>query len=360
MIARLRVRTGVATVLAVVSIAASGWVASTGATAVSASPDARVVVPVTIEGGQGTRSGAHPMVQVRVGTSAPVPLLVDTGSTGLQVFAAVVDTKPGSGVTVTDRPDQITYSGGHRLTGVVADAKVTIGSQTTAHTVALGFVQQPVCIPSKPTCPVAGGIAAAMARGFYGILGIGMNHGPNGLASPILGMRAGLARSWSLHLSGASGSLVLGAALPRSSPKDFTVPLVSTGTVGTYRFWNDRLHFCVVVATVGSCAPGLFDSGTFTFQLSQVRWATVPVYPGLSLVVAGNPVSVYILPAPNPVWTFTTGTTKSSDTVTLAPNLIVNTGVQAYYTFTITYDDVHGVIGLGAAPGPVAHVGAGA
>jgi hypothetical protein len=352
MIARLRVRTVVATVLVTVGIAASGWVASTGVTAASANSESRVVVPVTIVGGQGTRTGAHPIVEVSVGTAAPVPLLLDTGSTGLQIFAPVVDTTPGGGVTVTDRPDQITYSGGHRLTGVVADAKVTIGSQTTAHTVAFGLVQQAVCIPSKPTCPVAGGIAAAMARGFYGILGIGMNHGPNGLASPILGMRAGLARAWSLHLSGASGSLVLGAALPRPSRKDFTVSLPSTGTVGTYRFWNDRLHFCVVVGTVGTCAPGLFDSGTFTFQLSQIRWAKVPVYPGLSLVVAGNPVSVYILPSPapvTPVWKFTTGTTKSSDTVTLAPNLIVNTGVQAYYAFTITYDDLHGVIGLVAA-----------
>jgi Protein of unknown function (DUF3443) len=346
MSARLRVRTVVATVLAVAGIAASGSVGGAGATAASASADGRAVIPVTISGGQGTRAGARPMVEVRVGTSAPVPLLLDTGSTGLQIFTAVVDTTRGSGVTVTDQPDQITYSGGHRLTGVVADAKVTIGSQTTAHTVAFGLVQQAVCIPSKPTCPVAGGIAAAMARGFYGILGIGMNHGPNGLASPILGMRADLARSWSLHLSGASGSLVLGALLPHSSPDDFTIPLVSTGTVGTYRFWNDRPHFCVVVGTVGSCAPALFDSGTYAFQLSQVRWPNVPVYTGTSVVVAGNPVTVFVVGNSTPMWKFTTGLTKSADLVTLAPNLIVNTGVQAYYAFTITYDDVDGVIGL--------------
>ena len=314
MIARLRVRTVVATVLAMVSIAASGWVASTGATAASASPDARAVVPVTIVGGQGTRTGAHPMVEVSVGTAAPVPLLLDTGSTGLQIFAAVVDTTPGGGVTVTDRPDQITYSGGHRLTGVVAAAKVTIGSQATAHTVAFGLVQQAVCIPSKPTCPVAGGIAAAMARGFYGILGIGMNHGPDGLANPILGMRAGLARSWSIHLSGASGSLVLGAPLPRSSRKDFTVPLASTGTVGTYRFWNDRLHFCVVVGTGRLVRTGVVRLGNV--HVSALA-SPLGQGAGVSRTQSGrrgqsglgvHPPS----PAPvTPFWRFTTGTTKS-------------------------------------------------
>ena len=49
---------------------------------------------------------------------------------------------------------------------------------------------------------------------------------------------------------------------------------------------------------------------------------------------------------PTPFWEFTSGTTRSADTVTIRTNAIVNTGVQAYYAFTITYDEVHGAISL--------------
>jgi hypothetical protein len=351
-------RTGwsaVATALVVVSVAVSGCAGSTSATATKAvasttsagaPPVVRASIPITIQGGQGTRSGARPMVEVRVGTSAPVPLLLDTGSTGLQIFAAVVKTTAGSGVRVGTQRDRITYAGGHRLTGVVATAKIAIGSQVTATPVAFGLVQQAVCLPTKPTCPVAGGIAAAMARGFSGILGIGMNRGPNGLASPILGMAGDLARSWSIHLSGKTGALVLGAPLETGSSDVVTIPVKSRGTVGTNRFWDDIVHLCVSVGLALACAPGIFDSGTFSVELWQKRWPQLAAYPGSSLVAAGEPVSVYVAGSATAFWEFMTGTERSADTVTLRTNAIVNTGVQAYYAFTITYDEVHGAISL--------------
>ena len=325
-----RVRTGwigVSIILIVVVVALAGCAGSSNAssaTTTSASPT-RAVVPITIQGGQGTPGGAHPMVEVRVGTSAPVPLLLDTGSTGLQIFAAVVKTGPGSGVQVTNAADRITYAGGHRLTGVVANAKIAIGSQVTAAPVAFGYVQQAVCVAS--------------------------NRGPNGLASPILGMSGALAGTWSIHLSGKAGSLVLGATLPRAGTGT-TIPLQSRGTVGTYRFWDDLVHLCVAVGPARACAPGIFDSGTFTMQLTHDRWLQAPVYPGASVVVAGNPVSVSVLGNVTPFWKFTTGVTKSADTVTLhaQTNPLVNTGVQAFYAFTISYDETNGVIGLVAAP----------
>ena len=68
-------------------------------------------------------NGARPMVEVRVGNSKPVPVLLDTGSTGLQIYAPVVNTAPGGGVTVTTKRDSITYAGGHRFVGVVAEPR---------------------------------------------------------------------------------------------------------------------------------------------------------------------------------------------------------------------------------------------
>jgi hypothetical protein len=173
-----------------------------------------------------------------------------------------------------------------------------------------------------------------------------MNRGPNGLASPILGMSGNLARSWSIHLSGKTGSLVLGAPPVSGSSDAVTVSLKSRGTVGTNRFWDDIVHLCVSVGLPLACAPGIFDSGTFSVELWQARWPHVGVYPGTSLVVAGEPVSVYLPGNPTPFWEFTSGTTRSADTVTLRTNAIVNTGVQAFYAFTITYDEVHGAISL--------------
>jgi len=49
-----------------------------------------------------------------------------------------------------------------------------------------------------------------------------------------------------------------------------------------------------------------------------------------------------------PFWHFTAGATKSADTVSIRPEVprLVNTGIQAFYAFTITYDNVHGTIGF--------------
>src|SRR5436190_19424102 len=75
-------------------------------------PSGPVSVPITIVGGQGSAIGARPTVYVRVGNSKPVPVLLDTGSTGLQLYAPAVNTNPGGEVTVTSQRDSITYSGG--------------------------------------------------------------------------------------------------------------------------------------------------------------------------------------------------------------------------------------------------------
>jgi hypothetical protein len=334
----------------IVGLACSG---SAGEPAAAATRSSRLVVPVTVMGGQGTAMGARPMVEVRVGRSAPVPLLLDTGSTGLQIFAARVRSGPGSGVTATSRPDQATYAGGHRLAGVVATARIAIGAARTAHPVPFGLVQTATCTPAKPACPVAGGVAAAIARGFSGILGIGTGRGPNGLANPILGMPGRLARSWSLHMHRDAGSLVLGPLPAATSGTRVTVPLTSLGTVEGNRFWDDRIHLCLVVGPAGSCAPGLFDSGTFAMQLPGSRFPGAPVLTGTHLVVPGTTVTVTIRGRAAPFWHFTAGATKSADTVSIRPEVprLVNTGIQAFYAFTITYDNVHGTIGF-LAPAP--------
>lgn len=309
-----------------------------------------VSVPITIVGGQGTPTGAHPIVKVRVGNSKPVPVLLDTGSTGLQIYAPAVDTGPGGGVTVTSQRDSITYRGGTRFVGVQAQAVIRIGHESTATTVPFGLVQEASCTPSKPACGTAGGVSQPMPDGTYGVLGIGLSKNHQGLFSPILGMPGRLGRSWSIHLRGSSGALVLGARIPSGPRAAATVQLQSLGASGRHTAWADqKVRLCQTVGTVHACVPGLFDTGTFSMQLWGSPLNTAPTEPGTSHLVTGTPVAVSLPGATTPFWAFNAGVTKSKDTVTVesgphAP--FVNYGVQGFYAFTIAYDETQGTLTL--------------
>jgi Protein of unknown function (DUF3443) len=317
-----------------------------GMSAASAAARLPITVPVTVLGGQGTSQGARPTVEVRVGNSNPVPVLLDTGSSGLHIFNTAVNTGTGSGVTLTSQPSNITYSGGHRFTGVVANAVVTIGSSATQMPVSFAYVEQASCIASKPTCPASGGIPGFERSGAYGILGIGTQSSGGGIVSPILGMPGSLGKQWSLHLAGASGTLTLGALLP-AARSAAAIPMRQIGSSAGSALWADSsLPLCFSVGQANACVPGLFDSGTYAMQVSGPVLGQAPTIAGTDQVVAGTPVSVTLSGASAPFWTFTAGTTKSADLVTVKTGRrpFVNTGVQAFYDYTITYDDTSGQI----------------
>jgi Protein of unknown function (DUF3443) len=337
---------------ATVVAAAIGWMVlapiAAGAAESAATVARPAVVPVSVRDGQGTALGARPTVMVRVGRSKPVPVLLDTGSSGLRIFDSAVATGPGSGVKLTTRRSAITYAGGHRFTGVVATAVVTIGSSATSAPVSFADVQRAYCTPQKPTCPAAGGMAGFERTGGYGILGIGTQPGGGGLLSPILGMPAPRRSRWSLHLEGGSGSLVLGARLPAAKSAT-AIPMVPIPSAPGAHLWADsRLPLCVGVGADHQCGRGLFDSGTYTMQVSGPAVDSVPTVAGTDHVSGGLPVTLSLPGARAPFWSFSTGTTKSKNLVTITARRgsFVNSGVQAFYAFTVTYDDVAGRIWL--------------
>jgi len=306
------------------------------------------VVPVAVLDGQGTSEGARPTVEVRVGNSNPVPVLLDTGSSGLHIFDTAVATGPDSGVTLTTRPSDITYAGGHRFAGVVGNAVVTLGSHATKGAVAFAFVERAFCIASMPTCPASGGIPGFEQSGAYGILGIGTQSSRGGIISPILGMPGTRGTTWSLHLDGTSGSLALGAKLPIRRTSTM-IQMTQIGTSAGKALWADsQLRLCISVGKTSECIPGLFDSGTYTMQISGPALDQAPTIPGTDHVVAGTPVSVSESGSAKPFWTFCAGTTKSENLLTVKSDEgpFLNTGVQAFYHFTITYDDTTGQIRL--------------
>jgi hypothetical protein len=354
MVNRARVRRIGISVGAAVAIVSGSLVV---ANAVSGAGQARapvpvpvpVKVPVAVIGGQGSPGGANPTVEVTVGKWGPVPVLLDTGSSGLHIFAGAVN--GGSGVTVTTRKSNITYAGGYRFKGLVASGVVTLGTQATSGPVSFALVQSASCIASKPGCDASGGIAGFEGdRGVDGILGIGTESSGGGIISPILGMPGGLGDTWSLHLAGDSGQLTLGAAVPSGSGAAATIDMESGGSAGGRALWaDDRLPLCVTGGSERECVHGLFDSGTPATQISGPELDQVPTFTGTTQVLAGTPMAVAVRGAASPFWSFTAGTTKSSDLVRVMDGQgpFFNSGVQAFYDFTISYDETTGSVSLG-------------
>jgi hypothetical protein len=306
-----------------------------------------VAVPVSVLGAQGAQGGVSPTVEITVGGWGPLRVDLDTGSSGLHVFAGAVGA--GSGVTVTDQASDITYSGGYRFNGVVASAVVQLGAAKTSEPVSFALVQSASCTSAKPGCPAADGIAEFESeRGVDGILGIGMQSSGGGVTSPILGMAGALGRRWSLHLDGGSGQLVLGARVIGSGDVVARFALQSAGTSGGHPLWDDsEIPLCISAGTIESCVSALFDSGTPETQLWGSPLDQVPVVPGTSQVVSGTPISVASSGDP-PFWSFSAGDDDSADLVRVVSNegKFFNSGVAAFYDFTITYNDKKGHVTL--------------
>jgi len=285
-------------------------------------------------------------VQITVGGWGPIPVVVDTGSSGLHVFAGAVNA--GSGVTVTDQTSNITYAGGYRFKGVVASAVMQLGGATTT-AVPFALVQSASCIASKPGCPAAGGIQGFESdKGVDGILGIGMQSSEGGVTSPILGMAGRLGRKWSLHLDGSSGQLVLGARVIGSGEPVARFQLQPDGTSDGHSLWADsQIPLCVSAGSIDACVPALFDSGTPSTEISGSPLDQVPTVPGTTQVVSGTQFTV-ASSSESPFWSFVTGSEKSADLVRVITGRgpFFNSGVQAFYDFTITYNAQKGHVTL--------------
>jgi hypothetical protein len=284
------------------------------------------------------------MVQVRVGRSRQVPVLLDTGSVGLHIFAPAVSTATGSDVTVSHTPQSITYSGGSVYTGVEAYAVITVGSQSTAVSVPFALVEHATCTAAKPGCPTANGMSKEIAAREYGILGIGLTKAKTGLSSPLLAMPAALGETWSIHLQGHTGSLVLGASVPEATT-DTTIRLHPEGGSAHGSSWADaNVNLCFSVGPIRSCSPSLFDTGTFVMQLTGRAFSHAPLAAGTLDVLPGTQVAVSVDGGSRPFWTIEVGTSKSKNSVLVRQGAreFVNCGVQAFYAFTVIYDDVTG------------------
>jgi hypothetical protein len=303
-------------------------------------------VPVRVLGGPGTDMGARPVVEVRVGNGPLVPVLLDTGGSGLEMYPSGLDLRTGGGVAVTSHRFGVAYGDGSIQRGSVASAKVAVGGVTTDRSIKFGVIQSIECARSKPHCPLDG---ISPARGLYGVLGTSLHEIQPDLRNPLIELPAPYSRSWSIHLAGLHGALTLGAPLPSNPVAEFQLPAESSAQGQAPAFDDAAAPVCWRFGNTRHCLPTLFDTGSNLTVWFGPVWADGRPYLG-----AGTAVSAAEEGEGRPFWSFSSGTGASEDVVTHSASALekVNTGVQAFYALKITYDPIHGRLFLTASGAP--------
>jgi len=309
----------------------------------------QVSVPLTT-----TSDDPRPEVEVRIGNDAPLRVVLDTGSVGLRVFADALPTGAGRGIEVTTARDEVEYADGTQFAGAVSYAKVYIGRLTTTTTIPFQLVQQVTCDPDVAVCPASGGAQQFQSEGIDGYMGIGLGGPYQGdpAANPLLALPLPYGRSWSIAMSGggtnlpASGTLVLGAVDPNKAVAEFSLQQAGGKSLGSPT-WNDQFDLCWDVGGQSSCELTVFDSGSDLTILGGNDFSSAPTDdPGeVGILNTGTQVQCSQQVDGNPMWSFDAegGPMQTVYVEPSGPDW-VNSGVQAFYSFTVTYDEAEGHI----------------
>jgi hypothetical protein len=318
---------------------------------------ASVVVPLTFDQKPfGDAFNPPPIMQLVIGTNHAVPVLVDTGSIGLRVFAGSISVTPASGVTMSSQREQVQTLDGTILSGTVASATLRIGTLATVKPVPFQIVDTTRCgaSPLKVGCYRGEDQRVLKTIGVDGILGIGL-HGPapgSAVTNPLLSLPGRYGRVWMLDMTnavgGGAGALTLGP-----SPFDHPIARIQLSSLASQQSanaWNDEPDLCWMIATHRMCGPTLFDSGaTFGYVGSPSLYArAISPDPGLPRLIAGNqPVSISLPGHRAAFWSFdASGPGSSAVAVANASWPFLDTGEEAFLNFDFQYDNSSGTIAL--------------
>lgn len=284
--------------------------------------------------------GQSGVLRIQVGRSAPMRVILDTGSTGLRLFPGALDRfRTGAKVTGTTIS---TPNDGGTLRGFVASAPITIGGITTTRSVPFQVVKN-----------TSSWVQQWLARDVYGILGIGTGRTP--LPNPLLALPGNTGQSWSVHFGGepakripGGGSLTLGAPAPANAVATLQMPPVGPDGYGALLWDDQKASGCW---TVGSrrttCMDTWLDSLSDQFTLVGPSFAALPTN-AEGVVKSGVPINMSAVGTAFDFWRVTTGTIPSFNYTVANPKgpRLVNTGNRIYYDFTVTYDVTVGTISL--------------
>ena len=311
---------------------------------------APVSIPIVVHGT--ADGGLRPIVDVSVAGGKPVPVLLDTGSTGLDILASA------AGSDRLTRLSQIgpqAYVDGTRYERTLAEAPVAFGptgSVRTGAPIEVALIDSVDCVPTQPNCPGRSGADGLIGRGLYGTLGVSLTPSNRSdaadISSPLLQIPGGGSAFRVGFSSQTTGSITVGSATG-SAGETTVIPLApatpsrSSGQVN--RGWN--VASAVVCWTIGSasprCGPTTFDTGSPTPALDASGFPATFLSSDGRTFAPGLRVSVSA-PGQPAFWTFVTGSAPDGTLFTRSPSptLIATTGSAFYLAGSVTYDAVDG------------------
>lgn len=309
--------------------AAVGLTLMTGvASAKPVAPAHPVTVPLTTRSvTDGQSAYDFVVVTIRVGGGPPVPVQLDTGSTGLVVLSSAV----GPAGHRTSQRAAIGYASG-TVTGQIATGSVTIGGLTTKSSTA--FVEVP---------PNARSVAHLHnAMGVDGIMGIGMANGesPAFPYSPLLQLPSPYWQGVTVQVAqSGAGSLTIG---PVQAPAGaVSLPMLpaapSTYPNGVPAYQKDPDMCWSAGAGAPNCAATDMDLGAPQPLFGPGTLPGAQVVDS-SVIAPGTQVSA-TTSSGTPIWSFTTGERPPTVVILLQQGYTqFNTGIGFFFTHTVAYN----------------------
>lgn len=299
----------------------SAAASSTATSGSSGAGSAPVVVPVTTL----ADSNGNPkvVVDISVGGGAAVPVILDTGSSGLLIDEAAVGSQVDSSGSTPVTKQYL----GAALSGSLVQAPVTIGSVSTP---AIGVVAYDAA--TSPTGLTGGGIA----RGVLGIAAEGVA-GTAPYFSPAMQLPAPYGDMSTLEISTTgAGSWTLG---PVSAPAGAdSVPLVPVdGATGLNRWAKDmQLCWTFAAGTNATCGPTDLDSGASSVLVNSTSAAASSA----TAATSGTTVSLGDANGTQ-LWSFAASSDSSVSEIavdSLGGTTEFNTGVGFYFDHLVSFD----------------------
>ena len=292
-----------------------------------------ISLPITTADTPG-RNGQNGILAIRVGRSAPIRVIVDTGFSGLVLFPGALDHAP-SGVRVGKTRSSIIGPDGSRIPGVLGSASMTFGGATT--------------VTGVPFLQATGGqpyLRAWEQQGVYGLIGLGTKGG-GVMVNPLTALPGELGLRWSLHFqrdaagdASRPGRLILGAIPPTDSVMSFSMPYVGTDANGA-NLWNDQsTNACWKFGImVDMCVPTQFHAA---FTVLRAKGAVYKRLPDDSrgTLRSGTRVDFSAPGAGFVGESFVSGNQASRNFVRVIPSgaTKVITSNSLYFDYTLTYN----------------------
>lgn len=322
---------------AVALVAVSAGAAGAVPVAPTAADDVLVKIPLNLKQSPETRA-LYGMTTIRIGNSAPIRVVVDTGSVGLRLLPTAWKSLPRD-VFITERK-MTWHVDGKRLRGRVGVGPFTISNVPGTEPITFMWMNN------------NSWAKAAAREGIQGVLGIGLSD--QLLINPLTVLPGDLGRHWSLGFdpnrarTAGTGTLVLGAQNPASAIATIPLPFEGTSPDGRL-YWDDQAaDACWQFGTSDRiCGATYFDSMAPFTLIKGEAFADLPTTKA-GLLEPGTSVSMGAPGAAFYAWEFNAGLRFGDNVAKVSPrgSTLINTGSSLYSTFTVTYDAVRGVVAL--------------